>query len=285
MGGPLVDPWKEQQMEELQRRITRGAADTNERHWTTFKQAFKDTFYNINVKAEAYQKLENLKIKDNLDYFTSEFKRLVTASEIDINSHGIIHLFKQGPSKGLTTAIINSQGYDPRNPWNTFKPWEDAARSCNLRWKHTQEYRNTTHQGYYAALGLKPRGQQQSCRGGGQHLTMSQGGHHLDIDATIATNIMGRGPELTEAKKAELQASNSCFYCQKKGHCAKDCRKKQADHTQSSGNTTGNQTQTREITMNDITPQLVKEMLESDAFKAMDEEFKLSFLENAMPGF
>ena len=94
MGGPLVDPWKEQQMEELQRRITRGAADTDERHWTTFEQAFKDAFYNVNVKAEAYQKLENLKMKDNLDYFISEFKRLVTASEIDINSHGIIHLFK-----------------------------------------------------------------------------------------------------------------------------------------------------------------------------------------------
>ena len=90
MGGPLVDPWKEQQMEELQRRITRGAADTDERHWTTFEQAFKDTFYNVNIKAEAYQKLENLKMKDNLDYFISEFKRLVTASEIDINSHGII---------------------------------------------------------------------------------------------------------------------------------------------------------------------------------------------------
>ena len=107
----------------------------------------------------------------------------------------------------------------------------------------------------------------------------------MDIDATIATNITGRGPELTEAKKAELQASNSCFYCQKKGHHTKDCRKKQADRAQSSGSTAGNQTQTREITMNDITPQLVKEMLESDAFKAMDEEFKLSFLENAMPGF
>ena len=159
MGGPLVDPWKEQQMEELQRRITRGAADTDERHWTTFQQAFKDAFYNVNIKAEAYQKLENLKMKDNLDYFISEFKRLVTASEIDINSHGIIHLFKRGLSKGLTTAIINSQGYNPRNPWNTFQPWEDAARSCNLRWKHTQEYRNTTRQGYYAALGLKPRGQ------------------------------------------------------------------------------------------------------------------------------
>ena len=108
----------------------------------------------------------------------------------------------------------------------------------------------------------------------------------MDIDTTIATNITSRGPELTEAKKVELQASNSCFYCQKKkGYHAKDCCKKQVDHAQSSGSTANNQTQTREITMSNINPQLVKEMLKSNAFKAMDEEFKLSFLENAMPGF
>ena len=65
MGGTLVDPWKEQQMTELQAHIAGGTADTEETHWTTFEQAFKDTFYNTNIKAEAYQKLENLKMKDN----------------------------------------------------------------------------------------------------------------------------------------------------------------------------------------------------------------------------
>ena len=94
MGGPLIDPWKEQQMEELQRCITRGTTDIDERHWTTFEQAFKDIFYNVNIKVEAYQKLKNLKMKDNLNYFISKFKRIVTASGIDIDSHGIIHLFK-----------------------------------------------------------------------------------------------------------------------------------------------------------------------------------------------
>jgi len=103
-------------MTELQACITGGTTDTDEVHWMTFKQAFKDTFYNTNIKAEAYQKLENLKMKENLDIFISEFKRLVTTSGIDINSHGIIHLFKKGLAGGLTTAIINSQNYDPRNP-------------------------------------------------------------------------------------------------------------------------------------------------------------------------
>ena len=280
MGGTLVNPWKEQQMTELQARITGGTADTDEVHWRTFEQAFKDTFYNTNIKAEAYQKLEKLEMKNNnLDIFISEFKRLVTTSGIDINSHGIIHLFKKGLANGLTTAIINSQNYDPRNPWATFQPWEDAARACHLRWKHTQEYRNTLRQGYYTAFGLKPRGQQQQSRGGGgQRLTTSQGGYHMDVDTTIATNITRT--ELSEAKKAELQASNSCFYCFKKGHRAKDCRKKQVDRARSSGSTANEQTRTREITMNDITPELVREMVNTDAFKATDEEFKLSFLES-----
>ena len=221
-------------------------------------------------------------MKDNLDVFISEFKRYVTASGIDINSHGIIHLFKKGLAPGLTTAIINSQSYDPRNPWTTFQPWEDAARACNLRWKHTQEFKTNSHQKYYAALDQKSHGPQPR-GGGGQCLTTSQGGHHMDVDTTIATNITSRGPELSKAKKAELQANNSCFYCFKRGHRAKDCRKKQADRAQSSGNTT-NQTRTREITINDITPKLVNEMIRSDAFQAMDEEFKLSFLEDAILG-
>jgi hypothetical protein len=40
--------------------------------------------------------------------------------------------------------------------------------------------------------------------------------------------------------------------------------------------------------MNDITPELVGEMIRSDAFKAMDEDFKLSFMEDILgsaPGF
>ena len=110
----------------------------------------------------------------------------------------------------------------------------------------------------------------------------------MDVDATIATNITGRGPELSEAKKAELQANNSCFYCFKIGHRAKNCRKKQADRAQSSGSAASNQTRNREITINDITPELVGEMIRSDKFQAMDENFKLSFMEDILgsaPGF
>jgi len=87
-------------------------------------------------------------------------------------------------------------------------------------------------------------------------------------------------------KKPRHVDSDSCFYCFKRGHRARDCRKKQADCAQSSRSTanTSNQTRTREITINDITPKLVNEMIRSDAFQAMDEEFKLSFLEDTILG-
>ena len=54
----------------------------------------------------------------------------------------------------------------------------------------------------------------------------------MDIDATVTSDInatAGRGQQHSEAKKAELMKSNSCFYCEIKGHQAKDCCKKQAD--------------------------------------------------------
>jgi len=54
----------------------------------------------------------------------------------------------------------------------------------------------------------------------------------MDFNATTTTDIndiAGRGQQHSKAKKAELMRSNSCFYCEIKGHRAKDCCKKQAD--------------------------------------------------------
>jgi len=54
----------------------------------------------------------------------------------------------------------------------------------------------------------------------------------MDVDAMVTSDInaiAGRGQQHSEAKKAELMKSNSCFYCEIKGHRAKDCHKKLAD--------------------------------------------------------
>jgi len=40
MQGNMMEPWKEEQMTKLEACITGGVADTEEVHWTEFKQAF-----------------------------------------------------------------------------------------------------------------------------------------------------------------------------------------------------------------------------------------------------
>jgi len=111
----------------------------------------------------------------------------------------------------------------------------------------------------------------------------------MDIDATVTSDInatTGRGQQHSEAKKAELMRSNLCFYCEIKGHQAKDCRKKQADR----GNFSSRSNNTRESTRVHTAPimpdfsnldNLAEYMKENmDSF---DEETKLDFIGKLMP--
>jgi len=142
MQGSMMEPWKEEQMTKLEARITGGVADTDEVHWTEFKQAFKDSFTNANRKQEAFNSLIKLKHgPDGLDIFIAEFKRLATAAEVQLDDHGTIYHFKQGLKPGLMQAIIASNAYTLQNPWMTFKEWEDNARSCHLKWIYGQEFK------------------------------------------------------------------------------------------------------------------------------------------------
>ena len=111
----------------------------------------------------------------------------------------------------------------------------------------------------------------------------------MNVDATVTSDInatAGRGQQHSEAKKAELMRSNSCFYCETKGHRAKDCHKKQADH----GNFSGRSNNTRESTRIHAAPIMpdignldsladyLKENMDS-----FDEETKLDFIGKLMP--
>jgi len=152
-----MEPWKEEQMIKLQTRLARGMDKTDEDHWTIFEQDFKDSFTNTNRKNEVFNKLTALRQKESLDIFISEFKQLATAAGVILNNHRTIYLFKKGLKLALVQAIIASQGYNPQNPWTTFKPWEDAAHTCHLKWLHGQEFRrqnDTRCKGLYKALNI-----------------------------------------------------------------------------------------------------------------------------------
>jgi len=131
--GPLVKAWKEEQLTLLKHNIANNVAEGDEVHWTTFETNFKNVFTNTNKKNDAYRELQALKHKDNLDTFITRFKQLVTATELDIDSHGVIEIFKQGLKNALIQNVLTAPDYDP-NATYTFAQMEKCVRNSHLHW-------------------------------------------------------------------------------------------------------------------------------------------------------
>jgi len=282
IAGPLVEAWKEEQLTLLEHNITTNVPEADEAHWTTFETNFKNTFTNTNKKNNAYCELQKLRHSDDLDTFIARFKQLVTAVELDIDSHRVIELFKQGIKHALIGNVLTATDYDP-NATYTFAEMEKCIRDSHLRWTNSQAYRKQDQkQCFYTALGVKPCGGGQPFRRGRR--TTSQGGDAMDVDATTFT-------QLSEEEKKKLQANNAYFYCQKRGHCANDCHKKKYDRAQAGGSG-GNQRNTNvktadlidfsTMTTDQHTDMLTK-YVQSDTFLAQEDDEKLKFIEKITP--
>ena len=73
MDGPLIDPWKEDQMRKLEDRLAAGVADTSEDHWTAFLTDFEAAFGNTNERQDSWSKLTKLEQGDDLDLYITTF--------------------------------------------------------------------------------------------------------------------------------------------------------------------------------------------------------------------
>jgi len=197
-------------------------------------------------------------------------------------------------AKGLTSTIINSPNFDPTAevPW-TFEQWEEQAHKSHLKWKAAAKF-TQTYQGLFQAFRLSPKQTYGKSNNQGRNnywknkRTTSQGGYHMDIDATVTevNATTGRGQQHSKAKKAELMRSNSCFYCEIKGHQAKDCCKKQADHSNFSGRPNNTREPAR-VHAPPIMPDVQNLNSLTDYLKdnmdSFDEETKLDFIGKLMP--
>jgi len=79
--------------------------------------------------------------------------------------------------------------------------------------------------------------------------------------------------------------SQSCFYCFKVGHQAKDCRKKLADYTKGSGRPTNKPMQAQgqnHVIPFDMTPSNIAQFLK-DNVDTIDNETKVSIIEKILP--
>jgi len=296
MSGPQVDSWKEEQLDKLVEELNDGTLETDETLWDTFIENFKQAYTNTNIREEAYQALCKLRQKESLDEFFADFKRLARDANVALDDRGTIELLKNALAGPLTRSVIQLPGYDINaDPGWTFKKWEKEARGQHLKWKTGMQYTKPVdqqRQAMYRAFRINPncggnnRGGQTSGQG---RRTTSQGGHHMDVDAMKT----GKGIQHSEAKKNELMAGNQCFYCEIRGHRAKDCRKKLADrrnYDNSSGNTRPtNYSSKNEPTTNratpvapDMTPGDISSFLK-DNMGSLDEDTKLSIVESLMP--
>jgi len=299
MDGTRVDAWKGEQLLTLNKAMDKGAQETDEDLWTDYLGRFRNAFVNQNCQAEAYQELCKLKQGDSLDDFFAKFKQLAFEADVPLDDKGTIETLKHAMTQGLTSAIINSPSFDPtaRDPW-TFKQWEEQARKSHLKWKAAAEF-TQRRQGLFQAFKLAPRQVNNPGRGGyrrnnnwrnkNDQRTTSQGGYHMDVDATVTSDInatTGGGQQHSEAKKVDLMRSNLCFYCEKQGHQARDCRKKQADRSNFSSRPNNPREPTRAHvapTMPDIQnldnfADYLKENMDS-----FDEDTKLDFIQKLMP--
>ena len=294
-----VDAWKEEQLDKLNEEKDDGTLETDEGLWDRFMERFNNAFTNQNHQSEAYQELYKLKQGDSLDDFFTKFKQLAHEADIPLDDKGTIETLKHTMTQGLTSAIINSPNFDPtaKDPW-TFKQWEEQARKSHLKWKAAAKF-TQRHQGLFQAFKLAPRQVNNPGRGGygrnnnwrnkNDQRTTSQGGYHMDVHATVTSDInatAGRGQQHSEAKKAELMRSNLCFYCEIKGHQAKDCHKKLADHGNYSSRSNNTKESTR-VHAAPIMPDLENLNSLADYLKenmdSFDEETKLDFIGKLMP--
>jgi len=109
----------------------------------------------------------------------------------------------------------------------------------------------------------------------------------MDVDATVThdINATASGQQHSEAKKAALIKSNSCFYCEKQGHRANVCRKKQADRSNFSGRSNNPREPTRVNAapdMPDISDLDTFANYLKDNMDSFSEETRLGFVEKLM---
>jgi len=110
----------------------------------------------------------------------------------------------------------------------------------------------------------------------------------MDVDATVTSDINATsgGQQHSEAKKAELMRSNLCFYCEKQGHRANVCCKKQADH----GNFSSQPNNPREPARAHVMPtmpdiQNLDDFADylKDNMDSFSKEARLGFIKKLMP--
>ena len=282
MTSDMMESWKEDQLQQLIDRVAGGTPDTDERHWQLFEAEFRTAFTNTNAAKDAQRELRNLKQGESLNEYITKFKQLACLGNLPFIEHGVIEQFKLGLKGGLLDTIIRTDHYDLQVAW-TLDRWIEEAHKQHGKWKELCSYRPDACTRLYQAFGV--RGNRSNNNSSGGRRTTSQGGDAMDVDsADVRTGTVTPGSNRrygqthSEEKKQELMKNNQCFYCEIRGHCARDCCKKQA--ARANQNQGGTSAKTGTVTQ--MTPTELTKFLQENMGN-LDEDAKISIIESLMP--
>ena len=155
---------------------------------------------------------------DDLDGYIAKFESLLRKAGRDRFEAANVDIFKQGLKTWLFQMIMR------RRPLPlTLEEWQWTARdefSANPIMKATLEGGRakggfSARQNYYATLNNTPKPAGQKPRDPDA----------MDVDAM-------RTSKLSKEERDRLREERRCFNCQKKGHLARDCRKKNPEQSE-----------------------------------------------------
>ncbi len=109
--GEQVQDWANAIMDLMEERLEsrlNPMEETNKYHWTSFEDAFRDTFTDTSEREDTNNQLQNLKMTEgDLDKFIAHFNHLVILSGREDEMRGLVPLFKEGLPYRLAQACMN----------------------------------------------------------------------------------------------------------------------------------------------------------------------------------
>ena len=182
--------------------------------WNEYIAAFDSMFTDTTKKQKAQSQLKHLRMKEeDLDTYIAKFRHLARDAGYDLAALGTADLFALGLRRNIYDACM----YRDDQP-ETFDQWVEAAKKELTKRAKRHAMQESAYQvsAYHGKPYKRSNGRQKYIHPNDRTVPM-------DVDPPTYTRVRRAS---TEEDKERLRAKGACFYCEQRGHMARDCPKK-----------------------------------------------------------